>query len=243
MLACHQTILEAVVVPVRKMPITEQVVEKIMASIVAGTYKEGDKLPTEQALCQELNVGRSTVREAFRVLQTMGYVELKPGKGAYVYSRTGNDTVDVRSWFKENVLQLKDFIEVREAIESLAIKIAIEKGTKDEFSHLDAIHLKFLAAADLNDTIEMARLDEIFHEAIVSMTHNYLLININNLVSKEFKKYRSLSFSVRTNVESAVYAHKKIMEAIKRRDKTVAVESIVYHLHMVISDMEQVIND
>jgi len=231
------------VVPVKKMPITEQVVEKIMTSIVAGTYKEGDKLPTEQALCQELNVGRSTVREAFRVLQTMGYVELKPGKGAYVYSRTGNDSVDVRSWFKENVLQLKDFIEVREAIESLAIKIAIEKGTKDEFSHLDAIHQRFLAAADMNDTIEMARLDEIFHEAIVSMTHNYLLININNLVSKEFKKYRSLSFSVRTNVESAVYAHKKIMEAIKRRDKTVAVESIVYHLHMVISDMEQVINE
>jgi len=88
------------VVPVKKMPITEQVVEKIMTSIVAGTYKEGDKLPTEQALCQELNVGRSTVREAFRVLQTMGYVELKPGKGAYVYSRTGNDSVDVRSWFK-----------------------------------------------------------------------------------------------------------------------------------------------
>ncbi|HWR10694.1 MAG TPA: FadR/GntR family transcriptional regulator [Rectinemataceae bacterium] len=230
-------------IPVKKVPITEQVVKKIMDSITSGSYAEGSKLPPEQALCKELNVGRSTIREAFRVLQTMGYVELKPGKGAYVYCRTGDDSIYARNWFKENVLQLKDFIEAREAIETLAIKVAIEKGTKEEFLHIEAIHDEFLNAATSNDSTKLALLDKSFHEFIVSMTHNHLLIKMYNTVSKAFEEYRSISFSVPMNVESAIYAHTKIVRAMKQRDTSVAVESVVYHLNRVISDMENEISE
>ncbi len=230
-------------VPVQKMPITEQVISKLRASITCGEYKEGKKLPSEQSLCLELNVGRSTLREAFRVLQTMGYVELKPGRGAFIQSMTGNDLVNPRDWFRENAPQLKDFIEVREAIESLAIRIAIEKGTDDEYSRIEEINGSFLQAVGRNEVPEMARLDETFHEAIVNMTHNSLLMNINNLVSREFRKYRSISFGVPANAESACLAHGKIIAALKGRDARLAVESVVYHLNRVISDMESIISE
>ncbi|PKL11739.1 MAG: FadR family transcriptional regulator, partial [Spirochaetae bacterium HGW-Spirochaetae-8] len=69
-------------IPVQKVPITDQVVDKIKTSIIEGTFEESRKLPSEQSLCESLNVSRSTLREAFRVLQTKGFVELKPGRGA-----------------------------------------------------------------------------------------------------------------------------------------------------------------
>ena len=98
--------------PVKKTPIVEQVIDKIRSSIIKGTFEEGSKLPSEQTLCKSLNVSRSTLREAYKVLQTMGYVELKPGRGAFVLSATANATMDVRDWFIVNAPKLTDFIEV-----------------------------------------------------------------------------------------------------------------------------------
>jgi DNA-binding GntR family transcriptional regulator len=68
-------------------------------------------------------------------------------------------------------------------------------------------------------------------------------MNINNLVSMEFRKYRSISFGVRANAESASHAHRKIVSALKVRDMRLAVESVVYHLNRVISDMESIISE
>jgi GntR family transcriptional repressor for pyruvate dehydrogenase complex len=172
----------------------------------------------------------------------MGYIELKPGRGAFVKSRSGNDRVNVRDWFLENALKLKDFIEVREAIESLAIKKAIEKGSDEEFARLEDVHKQFVHAVKTNDVVEMAFLDETFHNFIVGMTHNSLLININGLVSNEFKKYRKISFSVQANAESAVKEHQKIMAALRARAQQIAAESIAHHLNMVVVDMESVIS-
>ncbi len=229
--------------PVRKMPITDQVVDKIRTSIIEGTFEEGKKLPSEKELCSSLNVSRSTVREAFRVLQTMGYVELKPGRGAFVLSAVPDSSVNVRDWFRENAPKLTDFIEVRKAIESLAIKIAVERGTEEEYRILFDINESFITAVDEDNVKDMAFLDEEFHRKIVDMSHNSLLININELVAQAFKKYRSISFQVRKNALSAVEPHRAILAALKKRDKEEAVKSIESHLTMAKDDMEAVISE
>jgi len=229
--------------PVRKMPITDQVVDKIRTSIIEGTFEEGKKLPTEQDLCSSLRVSRSTVREAFRVLQTMGYVELKPGRGAFVLSAAPDASVDVRDWFRVNAPKLTDFIEVRKAIESLAIKIAVERGTEEEYRKLFEINESFITAVEEDDVKGMAFLDEEFHREIVDMSHNSLLININGLVAQAFKKYRSISFQVRKNALNAVEPHRTILAALKKRNRDEAVKSIESHLTMAKDDMEAVISE
>lgn len=228
--------------PVRKMPITDQVVNKIRESIIDGTFEEGAKLPSEQALCASLRVSRSTVREAFRVLQTMGFVELKPGRGAFVLSAAGDASVDVRDWFRVNAPKLTEFIEVRKAIETLAIKIAVERSTTEEFDKLHAINEEFVDAVTQNDPKSMAYLDESFHREIVDMSHNSLLVNINGLVAQAFKKYRSISFQVRKNALNAIEPHREILAALQSRDPERAVRSIENHLTMAREDMEAVIS-
>jgi GntR family transcriptional regulator, transcriptional repressor for pyruvate dehydrogenase complex len=230
-------------IPVQKVPITDQVVDKIKTSIIEGAFEESKKLPSEQSLCESLNVSRSTLREAFRVLQTKGFVELKPGRGAFVCESIPKDTVDVRDWFRVNAPRLNDFIEVRQAIETLAIKIAAKLHTEAEYAHLEAINHEFVAAVATEDVPAMAHLDEAFHEAIVNMSHNSLLININNLVSKEFKKYRSISFGVRQNAQNALEPHRQILASLHSRDPKQAMQSIENHLTMARDDMESVISN
>ena len=230
-------------IPVRKVSIIDQVVESIKESIDSGYFQEGKKLPSEKQLCASLNVSRSTLREAFRVLETIGYVELKPGKGAFVKQLKFHNSINVRDWFRVNAPRLNDFIEVREAIETLAIKIASEKYTEEEFAELATINEEFARAVEEGDVHRIARLDEDFHQAIVRMTHNSLLININDLVAKEFEKYRSVSFKVPRNAQSALEPHQMILDSLRDRDAKRAIKSVTYHLQKAKEDMEEVIKE
>ena len=70
--------------PIQRTSVTAQAIEQIKKSLFSGEYQPGDKLSTETELSAALGVGRSTVREAIRTLEAMGYVELRPGRGAFV---------------------------------------------------------------------------------------------------------------------------------------------------------------
>jgi len=76
---------------IKRTTVTEQASEEIRKYLLSGELKTGDKLATETELSVMLGVGRSTVREAIRILQAMGYVELRPGKGAFAAVTTEED--------------------------------------------------------------------------------------------------------------------------------------------------------
>ena len=71
--------------PISRVPIVQQVEERIRELIQEEQYQPGKKLPPEMELCQRLGVGRGTVREAFRLLQAKGVVEIKPGPVSYTH--------------------------------------------------------------------------------------------------------------------------------------------------------------
>ena len=75
----------------KKRSVSEFVYSKLREMIENGTIAVGQKLPTEQALCEQFGVGRSSVREASRILQAKGFVEIKRGSGVYAVSYTHLD--------------------------------------------------------------------------------------------------------------------------------------------------------
>ena len=107
--------------PIVRVPIVSQVEERIRELIDSKKYTEGMKLPTENELCQSMNVGRGTVREALRLLQAKGLVEIKPGRGAFVASKQAVDINPV-VWLVQNEKELRDAIEVRNALEPVAAR-------------------------------------------------------------------------------------------------------------------------
>ena len=224
---------------IAKRSVTDQVVDQIKEMIVSGQYEVGKKLPAELELCRILDVSRSSVREAFRMLQAMDYVEIKPGRGAFVKSTRPNSPEMIKAWFEENAPQLSDFMDVRVALETLALKVVVKNAKDEEIDDLKGIEDQFEKAIDDQDVAAMAKLDEEFHSEIVNMTHNSLMINIYQLVVKEFSKYRNKSFAIQENSYHAIGPHRNILQAILERDEKLGIVYIEEHLRISKEDMDK----
>ena len=222
--------------PIVRVPIVSQVEERIRELIDSKKYTEGMKLPTENELCQSMNVGRGTVREALRLLQAKGLVEIKPGRGAFVASKQAADTNPV-VWLVQNEKELRDAIEVRNALEPVAARKMAETASEAALRRLKKIHADFLAAVKAGDTVQIAELDELFHGLIVRESGNQLLNEINVHLIQGMHTFRNKTCTVPENVRNAVEPHTRILNAITGRDGNAAEQEMRKHLKMVNEDL------
>ena len=221
--------------PIKRIPIIEQVEEQIRELIESGSCLPGEKLPTEKELCQRLGVGRGTVREAFRLLQAKGYVELKPGRGAFV--ALPSDEMGAIEWLVLNEQQLHDAIEIRRALEPMAARRMAERRDENAIEALERLHAEFLSAVKSDNNKRIAELDERFHTAITLGSGNQLLISILQQVNQEIKTFRSKTFSVPRNVRNAVDPHNRILRTIQAGDADGAEAAMRAHLDKVQEDL------
>ena len=168
--------------PISRVPIVQQVEERIRELIQEEQYQPGKKLPPEMELCQRLGVGRGTVREAFRLLQAKGVVEIKPGRGAFVAENPAERDIGAIDWLVENERELRDSIEIRTALEPMAARRMAERCNTEDIRRLENIHRSFLSAIQEGDAAMIGRLDEQFHSAIVESSGNALMIEIKPCV-------------------------------------------------------------
>lgn len=222
--------------PIARVPIVSQVEERIRALIESKKYTAGMKLPTENEFCQTLQVGRGTVREALRLLQAKGLVEIKPGRGAFVAENEPADANPV-VWLVQNEKELRDSIEIRNALEPLAARKMAENGSEKAMCELRQIHEDFLNAIKNGDSSRIAELDESFHSLIVKESGNPLLSEINLHLRQGMHTFRSKTFTVPQNVRNAVVPHTRILDAIVRRDVESAEKEMRRHLKMVEEDL------
>jgi GntR family transcriptional repressor for pyruvate dehydrogenase complex len=223
---------------IEKISLIESVVTELKQAIMDGSYRVGDKFLTELKIGEILGIGRSTVREALRLLQAMGYLEIKPGKGAFVLRITEYDQQDVSAWFSNHITELNDYIEVRMAIEPLALRLAIARSDKDDLDELKNIHKSFVRAMAENNVEELAKCDELFHTTIVKLSRNKLLKVINESIAKFLAEYRIKAFSVSQNVPHALKPHAEIIDCIEKGDSKRAEEIMLEHLKISLADIQ-----
>ena len=221
---------------IQRISVTDAIVDRIREMIEAGSYAPGEKLPTESQFCESLKVSRTSVREAFRVLQTLGFVEIKPGKGAFVASTRAR--LPESNWYDVDGAEFYDFMQVRVAIESLSVRVAVERATEKQIGELSEIHQAFTDATERQDMARMIMLDELFHSKIISITRNQLLININQQLLESFRIYRGSSFTNKDVYRNAVEPHARILSCFKTRNPDGAVQEITRHLEITAQDME-----
>lgn len=222
---------------IERVPVVQQAVNHISDYILSGELEVGQKLPSEKALCEMLLVGRSTVREAIRVLQASGLVVVKPGRGAFVSRTKLPDSTELVEWFLQNEVELRDCIEVRSAIEPLSIKLAIARATDEDIESIARIHRKFVRAVEENDSVLIAKYDERFHNQIVAISKNQLLISINRKVNEFIKSFRSKTFLLPQNARNAVEPHADIMRALQSRDSEAGELYVRRHIQKILEDM------
>lgn len=227
---------------IQRMSITDSVVADIKEMIMSGEYKIGEKLPTEMKLCDQMGVSRTCVREAIRVLQAIGHVEIRPGKGAFV-ANYQKSTDNSSLWYDVEGVKFYDFMEVRMAIETLSVRLAVERATDKQIRELREIHTSFVEATEKRDMLKMIMLDELFHTKIITFTNNQLLININKQLLERFRIYRGDSFTNKMVYKNAVEPHERILLCFEMRNPSSAVEEMRKHLNITTQDMELIHNN
>ncbi|MCI8464655.1 MAG: FadR family transcriptional regulator [Lachnospiraceae bacterium] len=227
--------------PIERIPIVEQVMNNLNEYIREQGLASDSKMPTEKEVCEMFGVGRSTVREAYRMMQALGILEVRRGKGVYFISFPDeNRQNDVVAWFKQNAQTLSDYMEVRSAIETMAIRLAIERASEKEIAALEKIQASFIQDAAEKKQAGMAFYDQEFHLRIAAITRNGLLIKIEKIISECLIDYRAQTFTIEGNIKRAIVSHRKLIDAFLNRDVSTGVRLMTEHMENSLIDMERI---
>lgn len=220
---------------------TDQAVQQIKSEILSGKYTIGDRLQTEKDLCEQMGIGRSTVREALRMLKALGFIEIKQGKGAFIIKVSEDSDEKIRDWFSKKKFELIDFIQVRMSLEPLAVRLVIERSDDEQIENMAKILEMFESATDSGNALDLALIDEAFHTAIAEASGNDLLMMLNQTIAESFREYRVRSFAVKKNIKNALEPHRSIMTAIRSRNPEAAAQAMLDHLKLSMIDINRVI--
>lgn len=225
---------------ISKVSITDQIVDFLMLYIDQHNLSKDMKMPTEKEVCEMMGVGRSSVREAYKALQARGIVVSVQGKGVFVCKDT-QAGVDKENPFFDKQMSIRDYIDVRSSIETAAVRFAIQRATPEQIEELRAIHASFVKSIEQNNVSKMASYDELFHMRITEITNNPMLIQMEEIVNKNFRPFRLRSFQEHCNTVHAVNPHAMIIEAFAQKNEELGVLMITQHLKLSFEDMEGII--
>ena len=187
--------------------------------IVSGQLQIGQVLPREPILAAELNVSRTVLREALKVLVSKGLVESRPKVGTRVRNQRHWHLLDpdVLAWRCE-VMPTDDFVqklvEMREILEPAAAAAAAKRCTAEQLSRLDDAYVSMANAGSLEDWTSA---DLAFHEAMLEATNNELMISLFALIEASMRTFFSLSAKVAQDFRYSLPHHKKVLECIRNR--------------------------
>ncbi len=197
------------------LPLRDVVFQTLRQAILKGELEPGERL-MEIQLAERLGVSRTPIREAIRKLELEGLVIMIPRKGAEVASIT-----------EKNV---RDVLEVRKALEELAVTLACQRMNKEQFEQFDVHNHIFEEALKSGDLTEIARQDIDFHEIIYLATGNERLQQMLNNLREQMYRYRLEYIKDEQQRSKLVQEHQEIAEAIQTRNIERAKSAIRLHI-------------
>lgn len=216
--------------PLKRTKLYEDIIKQILGMIRSGELKPGDKLPPERSLCEQLSVSRAAIREALRVLESLGYVESRVGDGTFVRAISLDDLIDPFSdIFSQNGDVISNLVEVRLILEPQIAAIAARRITPAQVSKLTAIldAMEREIAAGAFGIPE----DEQFHMELVRSTNNEALTTIYEMCRKLLSETITAVLQKQPDQPRiALREHRKILEAIEAKDGETAAIRIYNHL-------------
>ena len=205
---------------IKREPISAEILNMITDNILAGNLKPGDKLPTELELAESLGVGRNSVREAIKMLHSIGVIEVKMGAGTFI-TRSFNGSI-----LEPLILSLafeqgtsRELVDLRLMMEIGAAKLAIQAASDEEIERLEAANEKLKEAAEeKNDNSDYLRETDLkIHYTLFEITKNRFLAKIGKAIYRLF--FASIEKTVELDPYKAYLNHKLYIDAIKARDK------------------------
>ena len=185
----------------------EKILENIRDAIISGTLKAGSRV-SEPDLAERYGISRTPIREAFRQLESEGYLTVIPRRGAVVSEFSQKD--------------VEEFYAIKSILEGYAARRACDKLTRKELERLQTINDRLAELAEQNDVKTFFKIHSDFHDLFIRAADNEKLRELITSLVTRFQRLRFMSLSLPGRMQISVQEHEKIIEAFSRKDAETA---------------------
>lgn len=223
--------------------VSDRIKNLLIDYLMTGRLKAGDRLPTELEFAAQLGVGRNSIREAIKMLSSLGIIDIRRGEGTFISETITDSTLNPL------IIQLamsqkspQELIELRIFFDTAVAELVLEKMEDEDLQALVRINdqLKALVESVDPDVGGLCDLDMRFHVELINMTHNSLIQKIGETVYALF--FSSIRDSINFN-EHKGYGyqnHNKIIDALRLRDSVKVREAVADSLRHWRKRLEQI---
>ncbi len=203
--------------------------DRIRRLIVDGRLKAGDRLPPERELAEAFGVSRTSVRDAIRVLEMVGLLEPRQGDGTVVHDLSPDALAQpLASILIRNRALLAELLDVRKMIEPPIAARAASLASAEEVGRLEEIFSRQVEKAGRGQfAIEE---DSEFHNLLATAAKNAVVLKVLDVLMDLLQESRERSLQVPGRLQKSLQGHRRILEAIKRRDAAGAQSAMRQHL-------------
>lgn len=207
--------MTAEIIEISRLALHDQVAARLRTMLVEGLIAPGAKL-NERELCLKLNVSRTPLREAIKLLAAEGLVDLQPNRGAVAVKLTEADVLDT--------------FEVLAMLEGMSGELAARRITDEELAEVRALHYEMLACFSRRDLSGYYRLNARIHTAINEAAANPVLSNTYRSINARVQSLRFRTNQNEAKWKHAVEEHEQMIDALSKRDAEAMRKVLVSHV-------------
>ncbi len=216
---------------VERRRLSETVAGQLEEAILSGDFPTGERLPAEQALADQFGVSRNVVREAFKMLQERGLIEVVNGQGAYVAQPNTAATSNALARYLRLLgagSAVKALYEVRKIIEGSNARLAAERADAGDLARLAECLQQMESHVGSIERWSAADLD--FHRAVAQAAHNPFLSALLQPLMDQLRGMIAEGYLVPGAVQTGLEAHRRLYRSIAEHDPEAALAAMLEHL-------------
>ena len=224
--------------PVKKTTVVESIIQQVKEMMRRNQYVAGSRLPSERDLAEELGVSRPSLREALQTLALMGVLDTRHGSGTQVAQSASNVLkMPLEFLCLLDNPSVSDLHETRTLIEVFLAGRAAERRNEKDLIAMEAAIAQMKELVD--DPVAFTEPDIRFHRALAAAARNKLLENMMNTLQESVRAMVRKAWPGEPDMMASVRAHRRICEAIRRKDPAEARRAMQKHMTIMTSELKQ----
>ena len=228
----------ALLQPIKKTRIAEEIADRIRVLILDGTLPPGRPLPGERVLAARFGVSRGSVRDAFRMLETIGLLETRHGQGTFPHELDVNrlvaPLVSVLTYRRD---LREELLDVRRMFEPAVARAAASRITDEDLADLQRIldtHRRKLKSGG-STIVE----DTAFHAVLARATRNRVVMRVMETLNDLLIESRKLTLKQKGRPQRSIQGHAAVVAALRRRDPDAAALAMHRHIDQIAELLNQ----
>lgn len=208
--------------------LAERIADYLAGEIISQKIKPGEQL-VETELAARLRTSRAPIRDAFRLLEIKGFVEVIPRKGTFVR--------------RYSVKEIQDVYQVRASLEDLAVQLALHQLTTKDTQCLEESLKTMKEALNQQDVKSYFESNILFHQVFLDASNNQVLKEVYSKLGRPLSGLRMTSLSMPNSLKESFSEHTKILEAVRKRDVVLARKLVEAHTLRALEKLKSLVHE